>query len=81
VKTVRILAILLFLVFPANSAPTTNTKIKFYNFDDLLIDGKVKKPQLLWIDSKQKIKFQKLLKLKKDFIPKLKGTAKDPALK
>ena len=80
-KTVRILAILLLLAFPVNSAPITDAKIKFYNFDDMLIDGKVKKPQILWIDSKQKIKFQKLLKLKKDFIPKLKGTVKDPALK
>ncbi len=56
-------------------------KIKFYNFDDLLIDGKIKKPQVLYTDARQKVKFERLLKLKKDFIPKLKDTRKDPTLK
>lgn len=57
------------------------TKTKFYNFDDLLINGQYKKPQLLYIDNKQKVKFEKLLKLKKDFLPKLKTTEKDPSLR
>jgi hypothetical protein len=56
-------------------------KIKFYNFDDLLIDGQYKKPQVLYTDSRQKVKFGKLLKLKKDFLPKLKNTSKDPTLR
>jgi hypothetical protein len=64
---------------PANAQPSK--KVKFYNFDDLLIDGKVKKPQILWVDSRQKVKFERLLKLKKDFIPKLKDTKKDPTLR
>jgi len=56
-------------------------KTKFYNFDDLLIDGKVKKPQVLYTDAKQKVKFGRLLDLKKDFLPKLKNTAKEPVLR
>jgi hypothetical protein len=32
-------------------------KTKFYNFDDLMIEGEYKKPQLLFIDEKQKAKF------------------------
>ena len=59
----------------------TNTKTKFYNFDDLLIDGKIKKPQVLYTDARQKVKFERLLKLKKDFLPKLVDTNKDPALR
>tara|TARA_Y100000310_G_C20291097_1_gene627243 strand:+ start:301 stop:558 length:258 start_codon:yes stop_codon:yes gene_type:complete len=62
-------------------AQDKSTKVKFYNFDDLLIDGKVKKPQLLFVDTRQKVKFERLLKLKKDLIPKLKATSKDPVLK
>ena len=58
-----------------------NSKVKFYNFDDLLIDGKIKKPQILYTDVNQKVKFEKLLKLKKDFLPKFKSTKKDPALR
>lgn len=56
-------------------------KTKFYNFDDLLINGEYKKPQLLYIDTKQKIKFEKLLKLKKDLLPRLKDTQRDPSLR
>ena len=60
----------------ANKGPT-----KFYNFDDLLIDGKVKKPQVLYTDARQKVKFERLLKLRKDFLPKLQATKKDQTLK
>ena len=58
-----------------------DVKTKFYNFDDLLIDGQYKKPQVLYTDARQKVKFERLLKLKKDFLPKLRGTAKDATLR
>tara|TARA_B100000212_G_scaffold265966_1_gene205484 strand:+ start:171 stop:461 length:291 start_codon:yes stop_codon:yes gene_type:complete len=57
------------------------TKTKFYNFDDLLIEGEYKKPQLLFIDEKQKVKFDRLLQLKKNLLPNLKNTSKDPMLR
>jgi len=60
---------------------SSNIKTKFYNFDDLLINGQYKKPQVLYTDSKQKVKFGRLLKLKKDFLPKLKNSSKDPLLR
>ena len=71
------------LIFCTTSAlgQTKPTKTKFYNFDDLLINGEYKKPQILYTDSRQKVRFERLLKLKKDFLPKLKQTEKDPALK
>jgi len=56
-------------------------KTKFYNFDDLLIDGKIRKPQVLYTDARQKVNFERLLKLKKNFLPKLNATRKDPALR
>lgn len=63
------------------AAQNSNVKTKFYNFDDLLIDGKVKKPQILYTDARQKEKFGRLLELKKDFLPNLKNTAKEPILR
>ena len=57
------------------------TKTKFYNFDDLLINGEYKKPQVLYTDARQKVRFDRLLKLKKDFLPKLKDTQRDPSLR
>ncbi len=58
-----------------------DVKTKFYNFDDLLIDGQYKKPQVLYTDARQKVKFERLLNLKRDFLPKLRGTAKDATLR
>lgn len=69
------------LAFPSLSWGNPAPKTKFYNFDDLLINGEYKKPQILYTDSRQKVKFERLLKLKKDFLPKLKSTQKDPSLK
>ena len=59
----------------------TKGKTKFYNFDDLLINGEYRRPQVLFTDARQKVKFEKLLKLKKDFLPKLESTKKDPSLR
>ena len=60
---------------------TEKGKTKFYNFDDLLINGEYRRPQVLFTDARQKVKFEKLLKLKKDFLPKLESTKKDPSLR
>ena len=68
-------------VVSAQTEGGDDVKTKFYNFDDLLIDGQYKKPQVLYTDARQKVKFERLLKLKKDFLPKLKATAKDATLR
>ena len=69
------------VLFSYSLAQNKNTKTKFYNFDDLLINGEYKKPQILYTDSRQKVRFERLLKLKKDFLPKLKATEKDHSLR
>ena len=80
----KIGVIFLFLfitIATAFAQPKNGTKTKFYNFDDLLIDGKVTKPKVLYTDAKQKVKFERLLKLKKSFLPKLVNSRKDPSLR
>jgi hypothetical protein len=76
-----IVAAAAFVVPAVSFAQDGDVKTKFYNFDDLLIDGQYKKPQVLYTDARQKVKFERLLKLKKDFLPKLKATAKDATLR
>ncbi len=71
--------VFVFLVGTAFSKP--KDKVKFYNFNDLLIDGKVKKPQVLYTDSRQKVKFDRLLRLKRYFIPRIKQSRNDPNFK
>jgi len=80
-KKIMFIVMLLMFVSCSVAAKGDDVKVKFYNFDDLLIDGKVKKPQVLYTDARQKVKFERLLKLRKDLIPKLKETKKDATLR
>jgi len=57
------------------------SKAKFYDFSDQLIDGNIKKPSTIFMESRVRAKFDKLLKLKKSFIPRLLMTGKNPNLK
>ena len=61
----------------AQSAP----KSKFYDFGAQIIDGEIKKPTALYTDSKKKVQFDRLLKLKKTFIPELMNTSKERIFK
>jgi hypothetical protein len=47
----------------------------------MLIEGAYKKPQVLYTDARQKAKFERLLKLKRDFLPQLRSTSKDATLR
>lgn len=77
----------LLLVLPALAAAQDKpaggdpVKTKFYDFNDMLIEGAYKKPQVLYTDARQKAKFERLLKLKRDFLPQLRSTAKDATLR
>ncbi len=56
-------------------------KAKFYDFNEQLIDGEIKKPTTLYTDARQQVKFGRLLRLKKSFMPKLFATSKERVFK
>ena len=56
-------------------------KSKFYDFNEQIIDGEIKKPTTLYTSAREKVKFDRLLKLKKSFLPKLFDTAKERVFK
>ena len=56
-------------------------RAKFYDFSEQLIDGEIKKPTTLYTDAREAVKFNRLLRLKKSFLPKLFMTAKDPVFR
>ena len=60
-----------------NGAAAKNPKSKFYDFSEQIIDGEIKKPTTLYTDSRQRVKFERLLKLKKSFLPKLFSTSRE----
>ena len=74
-----VILVLVLIMSQTVSAQEANTK--FYNFDDLLINGAYQKPAVLLTDSRKKLKFEKLLNLKKEFLDRIKDTAKDKSLR
>ena len=56
------------------------TRTRFYNFDDMLIDGEFKKPDIMKEKAREKADFKRLSKLKKGFLKKLKQTSGEQAL-
>ena len=56
-------------------------KSKFYDFSDQLIDGKINKPTALYTDARSKVKFDRLIKLKKSFLHSLFATSKEKVFK
>ncbi len=73
--------IIVFLILFPFLAEGNTPKTKFYDFDDLLINGEYKKPQVMYIDDQARVKFERLLKLKKDFIQKLRESKRDTSLR
>ena len=63
----------------AYAKPTV--RAKFYDFSATVIDGEIKKPTTLYTNARQKVKFDRLMKLKKSFIPQLFKTAKERVFK
>ena len=74
----KIVIFALILPFLANA---NSPKTKFYDFDDLLINGEYKKPQVMYTDTQAKVKFERLFKIKKNFLPKLRETKRDISLR
>ena len=71
-----IIATIFFIMYFINDAIATPLKAKFYDFSDQLIDGEVKRPTALYMDTRQEVKFQRLLRLKRTFDRELQNTAR-----
>ena len=56
-KFLVVVAIILF----ASTALAQQPKSKYYDFGEQVIDGEIKKPTTLYVDTKKKLKFQIIL--------------------
>ena len=63
------------------STANEDKRVKFYNFDEMLIDGKIKKPRGLVTDVKGMARFNRLINLNKSFLPDLMNTSRDRTFK
>lgn len=52
-------------------------KKEVINFDDELIEGGAQKPDLFYMFQKKNINYNKLIKLREDFLPEMRKSAED----
>tara|TARA_B100000287_G_scaffold394151_1_gene407982 strand:+ start:493 stop:738 length:246 start_codon:yes stop_codon:yes gene_type:complete len=76
----KILPFIIFLIIIL-TIMGASPKSKFYDFNEQLIDGQIKKPTTLYTDAREQVKFERLLKLKKSFLNDLFDTAKERVFK
>ena len=81
VITIIVVLFLSLAVVLASPPRGQTVKAKFYDFSEQVIDGEIKKPSNVYIDARQKAKFERLLSLKKSFLPKLFLTSKQKVFK
>ena len=75
-KRLIITVVFSFFCFAAIASPPNKHRSKFYDFNEQLIDGEIRKPTALYTDARQRAKFERLLKLKKSFLGRLFETSK-----
>lgn len=75
-------AVLAFItIFMVTNVIAGVPRAKFYDFNDQLIDGEIKKPSTLYTDSRDRVKFNRLLRLKKSFMKELFNSSKEKVFK
>ncbi len=57
------------------------TKSKFYDFSAQMIDGQRRTPTVIYTDVRERVKFERLLSLKKSFLNKMFDTHKENIFK
>mgnify|MGYP003117101414 CR=1 FL=1 len=77
----KLILLIVIFILTISQVLAKSPKSKFYDFSDQLIDGQVQKPTTLYTDARERVKFERLLKLKKSFLPKLYDTAKESVFK
>jgi hypothetical protein len=77
-----LLALLIAAAFalPALATAQDGVEEKFYNFDDMLIDGDFKSPEGMYENARQKARFDRSARLKKSFLDKIQESAQEDAL-
>ena len=65
------------LLFYALSVPAQKRKRRVYtvDFEDEFIEGHIKNPTIFHLFNKQQLEYDKLVDMKKDFLPEMRRTA------
>lgn len=78
---INITLLVIVTLFLVTNVIAGNPRAKFYDFNDQLIDGEIKKPSTLYTDARERVKFNRLLRLKKSFMKELFNSSKEKVFK
>jgi hypothetical protein len=62
---------------PSAQTSGGDKKTTSINFEDELVEGEVKKPELLYLLQKKQFNFKRLIKLRENFLPEMNRTSED----
>ncbi len=62
---------------PAAAAKTPAKKKTAINFDDQLVTGDLRKPELFYLLQKKQFNFGRLIKLRENFLPEMRRTGEE----
>jgi hypothetical protein len=63
------------------AAKDSDKRVKFYNFDEMLIDGEIKKPSGLLTDVRRQAEFRRLNDMRRSFLKELEDTAREKVMR
>ncbi len=66
-----------FSAFAQDAKQKSDKKTTSINFEDELVEGEVKKPELMYLLQKKQFNFKRLIKLRENFLPEMSRTAED----
>ena len=65
----------------ASTASAQEPPTKFYDLEAMLVDGQVKAPEILLTKKSERAKFERMISLKRSFLPKIQETTAQPAFR
>ncbi len=79
IMELNLLALVLFFGLPsARAAESSDQKKRTnINFEDQLVEGELKKPELFYLMQKKQINFGRLIRLRENFIPEMRRSTED----
>jgi len=77
------LALILLIIIGVELANAKPPKVrsKFYDFSEHFINGEIRKPTVLYHNTRERVKFERLLSLKKSFLREMFETHRNPVFK
>lgn len=65
----------------ASTAFAEEERTRFYDFENMLIDGEFRSPDLVMMEGTGRAQFDRLLNLRTSFLPKVQQSSEEPALR